>query len=166
MWVEDLHLAPFYPYMKMPDAGPVCFDAGEAGPQDFGSNPQAPAALGCAGSSTWDQSPALCGPGSRLCTAAEFVAARGSAIPAHNYWTADNLRYSGTFTDNCAVSTTSGSFCPTNQPMHVCTDSGSDAEGNTCNWRHCGYGTNTPNQYFGGCAYDFTAGALCCLAVP
>jgi hypothetical protein len=167
LWVEDLHMSPFSPYNNMPSAGPACFGTLFNDDGFGGSDPSIdPTVVGCAGQVTWELRGDLCGPGSRPCTAAEFVAARGSAVPTHNYWTDDNLRYSGTFTDNCAVSTTSGSFCPSNQPMHVCTATGSDAEGNSCNWHNCGFGTNSPNQYFGGCAYDLTAGTLCCLSVP
>jgi hypothetical protein len=48
--------------------------------------------------------------------------------------------------------------------MRVCTASGTDAEGNVCNWENCGYGSTSPNQYFGGCEGNTTAGTLCCLA--
>jgi hypothetical protein len=43
--------------------------------------------------------------------------------------------------------------------MRVCTPNGFDAEGNTCNWTHCGLDANTPDQFFGGCVSN--AGTLC-----
>jgi len=46
--------------------------------------------------------------------------------------------------------------------VRVCSGS-TDPEGNTCVWINCGYLTATPNQYFGGCINNPTAGALCCL---
>ena len=43
--------------------------------------------------------------------------------------------------------------------MHICTASGTDPEGNHCNWTHCGWELNSPDQFFGGCGG--TAGTLC-----
>jgi hypothetical protein len=37
-----------------------------------------------------------------------------------------------------------------------------DPVGNTCTWTHCGYVTLPPDQFYGGCAVDYYAGALCC----
>jgi CubicO group peptidase (beta-lactamase class C family) len=55
----------------------------------------------------------------------------------------------------------SGNTCGSGQqPMRLCTANGSDAEGNSCNWRNCGIGAVGPNRYFGGCA-STTAGAVC-----
>lgn len=79
--------------------------------------------------------------------------------PTHNYWTSDALKYSGTGPFNCAVSTTSGFPCGANQPMHLCTASGDDPEGNHCNWTHCGLNSTMPDAFFGGCGA--TAGTVC-----
>jgi alpha-tubulin suppressor-like RCC1 family protein len=124
------------------------------------------AAVGCAGAVTDPLRATLCAPGSRVCSAAEWMAVRNGAIPTHNYWTDDQLLFSGQGTNACFVSTTSGYPCSAGQPMRVCTATGSDPEGNVCNWADCGYGSNAPNQYFGGCNTNMTAGTLCCPARP
>jgi hypothetical protein len=116
--------------------------------------------IGCAGASSFASAASLCGPGYRLATAAEWKTLRGGAVPAHDYWTADALRYSGT-ASSCSVSTFAGYSCPDTQPMRVCTPGGGDPEGNTCTWTNCGLGAVAPNDYFGGCVSDPTAGALC-----
>lgn len=142
--------------------GPDCQE-GVLPAELFGESVYGPKVVGCAGKVTWSQRATLCGPGSRPCTAAEWVDARGSQVPTHDYWTNDNLRYGGT-SSSCYASTTSGAACPTGQPMRVCTSNGTDQEGNACNWTSCGYGSASPNQYFGGCANNTTAGTLCCLS--
>lgn len=163
VWVEDLHRDPFYPFTEsMPGSGAACLENMPGsigfGPESFGNN-----AVGCPGAVTWDAR--ACGSGSRPCTASEWIAARGTAVPTHDYWTNDNLRYNGSGTNACFVSTTVGNLCPTNQPMRVCKSGGADPEGNVCNWTDCGYGANTPDRYFGGCSGNATAGLLCCLSV-
>ncbi|MCP3062239.1 hypothetical protein LXT21_25960 [Myxococcus sp. K38C18041901] len=115
--------------------------------------------VGCAGGVTWANRATLCAQGYRLATAAEWVNLRGTAAPTHHYWTQDNLRYSGSGTSACSVSTTAGNACGQGQSMGVCRAAGTDSEGNNCNWGNCGLGANTPNQYFGGCVN--TSGALC-----
>jgi hypothetical protein len=119
-------------------------------------------AVGCAGTVQFPQRANLCGAGSRVCSSGDWVALRNGAAPTHNYWTNDALRYSGAGPNACSVSTTAGNACTTNQPMRVCTANGADPEGNACNWFGCGLGSNTPNQFFGGCNGNVTAGALCC----
>lgn len=117
-------------------------------------------AVGCSGAVTWPSRGSLCAAGSRVCTAADWVGAE-NVPPSHDYWTNDTLGYSGS-DNNCSVSTSPGfNACSTNQPMRVCTASGSDTEGNFCNWTECGLNT-TANQYFGGCNGNTTAGTLCC----
>ncbi|MBU8896738.1 hypothetical protein KRR26_14055 [Corallococcus sp. M34] len=116
--------------------------------------------VGCAGKVTWDQRSTLCASGWTASTASQWVNRPGIAIPTHNYWTADNLRYVGT-AYACIASPTTGTDCGANSPMRVCTPLGSDTEGNACNWQNCGYLTATPNQYFGGCVGNTTAGTLC-----
>jgi len=116
--------------------------------------------VGCAGAVTFANRNSLCAPGFRTVSAAEWTALRRGVAPTHNYWTNNNLRYSGTGTAACSVSPETGTSCGST-PMRVCTASGTDAEGNQCNWQHCGLETTTPDQYFGGCLGNTTAGALC-----
>jgi hypothetical protein len=155
LWVEDLIHQPFYPFAAIGPGGAVCYD-GLNFSQTFANGIN-----GCGGSVTWESRGSLCAHGSRPCSAAEWIAGHGSTAPTYNYWTNDNLRYSGGPT-SCSVSTTTGNFCSANQPMRLCTSSGSDALGNSCNWFNCGHGTATPNHYFGGCEGNLTAGTLCC----
>ncbi|HTQ06172.1 MAG TPA: hypothetical protein VMI54_20060 [Polyangiaceae bacterium] len=165
LWVEDLHESPFYPYETTTEQGPGCSDLSNllGNPfEHFGSNPNNNI-IGCSGNVPWNQRSTLCDDTSRPCTAAEWNAQRGSAIPTHDYWTDNDLRYSGSGSNACSVSTTTGTEC--SSPMRVCSASGTDVEGNQCNWTNCGYGTNSPNQYYGGCAGNTTAGTLCCLKV-
>jgi hypothetical protein len=120
---------------------------------------------GCAGSVPWFQRELLCAPGYSACTAAEWMANRGKVVPSHNYWTNDDLRYGG-WSGACWASDTSGNQC--NQPMRVCKPGGDDdwdgdgIQDNDCNWSMCGWKASTPNEYFGGCYNDDTAGTLCC----
>lgn len=132
----------------------ACADGSEE--QTFGSGMR-----GCAGKVTFAQRASLCASGFRVCTAAEWVSRRGSTAPSYSYWTNDNLRYNGTV-GACYVSVTAGSLCSGGaEPMRVCSGS-VDPLGNTCQWVNCGLNTITPNQYFGGCINNTTAGALCC----
>ncbi|TQF15277.1 hypothetical protein FJV41_14470 [Myxococcus llanfairpwllgwyngyllgogerychwyrndrobwllllantysiliogogogochensis] len=117
--------------------------------------------VGCSGVVTWPNRNQLCAPGWTASTASTWTSQHGLAAPRYNYWTSDNLRYLGTGSSACAVSTTSGTACNANQPMRLCTPAGTDALGNQCNWTHCGYQTNTPDHYFGGCNGNTTAGTLC-----
>ncbi|MBL8719915.1 MAG: hypothetical protein JNL79_28280 [Myxococcales bacterium] len=121
--------------------------------------------FGCAGKVTFDARASLCGAGHHVCSATEWVAGHGASVPKHHYWTSDALKYSGTG-GTCAVSKTTGSDCGPSTPMRVCAGTGAaavtDPEGNVCNWVGCGYETNAPVHYFGGCAGNTTAGTLCC----
>jgi hypothetical protein len=114
--------------------------------------------VGCAGNETYANRAALCGPGYRVATAAEWVALRNSLAPTHNYWTTDPLKYNGTGSSSCFVSTSVGNDCGAT-PMRVC--AGNDPEGNVCNWTHCGIDANAPDQFFGGCVGNTSAGAVC-----
>jgi hypothetical protein len=116
--------------------------------------------VGCAGSESYANRTSICAPGYRVATASEWVALNGGAAPSHDYWTADALKYNGSGPGACFVSTTVGNDCGTT-PMRVCTPGGSDAEGNVCNWQHCGIEANAPDEFFGGCVGNTTAGALC-----
>ena len=114
--------------------------------------------VGCAGAVTFANRNTLCAPGFRMVTAAEWTALRNGAAPTHDYWTSNDLKYSGTGPSACSVSAETGNSCGTT-PMRVCT--GTDPEGNVCNWTHCGIDANTPDQFFGGCSGNTFAGALC-----
>ena len=64
---------------------------------------------------------------------------------------------------NCLVDLVQhyGDWCDGTSPMRVCVGH-SDPLGNLCNWTQCGLDTATPQEYFGGCQNNPTAGALCC----
>ena len=118
----------------------------------------------CPGSTTWRGAQSLCAAGYKVCTAAQWAANFGGVHPINNYWVADNLGYGGA-SNACYASTTSEGNCGPTDPMRVC-GAATDAEGNRCNWLNCGLNASSPNDYFGGCVGDDTAGALCCLDVP
>jgi hypothetical protein len=119
--------------------------------------------VGCAATETYANRASLCGPGYRVATAAEWVALRNGIAPTHNYWTNDPLKFNGTGSSSCFVSTSTGNDCGTT-PMRVC--SGTDPEGNVCNWTHCGINATTPDQFFGGCSGNTSAGGLCVPSPP
>ena len=123
---------------------------------------------GCAGSVAFADRDTLCGPSTSPCTAAQWMASRNAAVPTHNYWTDDALTFAGSGTSSCEVSTSTSvggvtySACGGGAtPMRVC-GANPDAEGNACNWLHCGYESATPDDYFGGCSGNTTAGTICC----
>src|SRR5437867_1377461 len=119
--------------------------------------------VGCAGSTTFSTRAALCAPGYRMATAQEWLNSRGAVVPTHNYWTDDESRYNGS-ANSCYVDFT-GAPCPSGEPMRVCSATRSDPEGNSCTWGNCGANAAAPNEYFGGCFSNGTAGALCVPAV-
>ncbi len=123
--------------------------------QDFGNGMS-----GCSGSVAWSDRADLCGSGTVVCSGQQWVDLRSGQVPGLHYWTDDDLRYSGVPTA-CSVSQTVGALCPL-APMRVCTPTIDDALGNHCNWINCGWETTTPNEYFGGCGGNLTAGTLCC----
>lgn len=153
------------------DTGPV-----DTGPVDTGVKPLSCVGattetfnakmIGCAAANVFADRAKVCPSGTHVCTAKEWMDNRGSLAPKHHYWTNDLLKYNGTGASACSVSLTAGSDCGATTPMRVCTGTGTaavtDPEGNVCNWVACGYETTTPNQYFGGCAGNNTAGTLCC----
>jgi hypothetical protein len=137
---------------------------------------------------TWADRANLCG-GSwcRVCTAQDWIdyqmppvsdasspdaVAPTAAQPLANYWVDDNLLPSGAIPGACAaVSADSGlgSNNCTGQPMRVCVHTPSsaaitDKSGDTCTLHDCGFGTQMPDLYFGGCvpSSDMSAGTLCC----
>lgn len=133
---------------------PACSSEADS-QQPFASN-----MAGCAGSVTWADRASLCNEGYHVCTAQEWVSRRNGAVPGHNYWTNDDLKYSGSGSGNCSASVTTGSSCGAN-PMRVCSPTQADPEGNNCNWTSCGLDSTT-STYFGGCAGNTSAGTLCC----
>jgi hypothetical protein len=122
--------------------------------------------VGCAGRAAFADRASLCGLGYQPATAVEWVAHRRTMAPVHDYWTDEPLRYNGTGSSACFVSTTIGTACDAATPMRVCTSTGTDAEGNHCDWTNCGLDVSTPDQFFGGCRGDVTAGTLCMPAPP
>ena len=116
---------------------------------------------GCAATVTWANRATLCTAGYHVCSAAEWIAKRGTIAPSASYWTSDDLKYNGSSFVGCYASLTTGTACTAGRPMRVCMGA-SDPKGNTCQYFGCGLNTPTPNQYFGGCNNDPTAGALCC----
>lgn len=121
---------------------PIPGCASGAAAQDLGVTIDANGArrqlVGCAGSVTWTNRASLCAHeyGWKPASAATWAAASPAVAPTHNYWTSDNLRYSGSAT-SCSVSRTEGTLCPSSSPMRLCTATGGDAEGNTCTWKAC-----------------------------
>jgi hypothetical protein len=113
--------------------------------------------FGCAGSLPYANRADLCGP--RTLVMHSGLWNPGNLQPTHNYWLSDALRWNGSGPGNCFASASTGNVCGGDSHMHVCTASGSDPEGNFCNWTHCGLNTVTPDRMLGGCG--FTAGALC-----
>ena len=89
---------------------------------------------GCAGVVTYPEPDSLCAEGYSPCTAAEWRMERGAGIPTHHYWLETKLRWDPEGSSGSWVSDTDGSDC----------------------------GKDTPNEYFGGCDGNFTAGTLCC----
>ena len=116
--------------------------------------------VGCAGVVTFANRDTLCANGYRPATASDWTANRGSTVPAFDYWTDDLLRFNGSAA-SCFVSLTVGSDCGATTPMRVCTPTGTDPLGNACNWHDCGLNATTPDQFFGGCAGNTTAGTVC-----
>jgi len=117
---------------------------------------------GCKGHVSFSSRATLCNTGYRVCTAQEWMANRGTTKPTHIYWTNDVLYANSGSSSSCAVRMTPPwTWCDASTPMRVCSGH-SDAEGNACNWINCGYLTQSPNHYFGGCQGNWTAGALCC----
>lgn len=116
---------------------------------------------GCAGAVAFANRGSLCAPGYQPATALQWVSNRGAGVSLHNYWTNDPLMFSGAGPSACTVSLSIGFDCGPATPMRVCTSAGTDAEGNACNWQHCGLYANTPDNMFGGCAGNGTAGTLC-----
>ena len=80
--------------------------------------------IGCSGNVSWVNRGLLCGALYRPASAAEWAALHGSVAPTHDYWTSDDLHYSGVGSASCSATMTSGNACPAGQPMRVCTPGG------------------------------------------
>jgi hypothetical protein len=120
------------------------------------------AMAGCGGAVPWLNRADLCAPGYQVATANEWVTWRSGMMPGQDYWTDDNLNFSGSGSSSCgAIFPPAGSACNQDQPMRVCSGTGADFSGNVCNWANCGLSGTSPNQFFGGCDGNATAGTLC-----
>jgi hypothetical protein len=117
---------------------------------------------GCVAQVEFSNRAGVCPAGATVCTGQEWVARRATKVPTYNYWTNDDLRWSGS-DGNCTASRTQGQLCGNFRatPMRVCGKK-TDPVGNQCRWTNCGFNARTPNQYFGGCEDNRTAGTLCC----
>ena len=117
---------------------------------------------GCKGAVSFAKRADLCSAKFRVCAAKEWVSLRGSTAPTYNYWTDDKLSYYGS-DGNCAALIYQSGYhnCSSSSPMRVCSST-KDGLGNVCNWTGCGYYKRKPNDYFGGCNGNLTAGTLCC----
>jgi hypothetical protein len=138
---------------------PLIACAGGTNDQQFSAS-----MVGCAGSVTWDKREYLCAGAWKPCTAKQYVLRRNSVIPDLNYWTDDDLKYEGSSGACWVTKSEKGESCP-GEPMRVCTGVQPDGKGNKCNMVGCGYESASPNQYFGGCSGNDTAGTLCCLSL-
>ncbi|HEY3498116.1 MAG TPA: hypothetical protein VGK73_25635 [Polyangiaceae bacterium] len=115
--------------------------------------------IGCAGSVTFPNRDSLCGSRGIAVPIGVWPSAHGALVPTHNYWANQALLWNGSASGNCFVSQFTGFSCGMDQAMHICTPSGTDAEGNTCVWTQCGVDSATPNHFMGGCGT--TAGTVC-----
>jgi hypothetical protein len=117
--------------------------------------------FGCAGSVGWQERASLCAAGCTVCTSDQWLAKRQGKAPTRNYWTNDNLKYSGAESDMCYVSKVYG-LDSSPYPMRVCSDY-LDANENGCGVIHCGAAdiAPPPNEYLGGCNTP-SGGTLCC----
>lgn len=145
-----------------------CAASGLLAGEVFNANMQ-----GCGGNVTFANRASLCASTAHVCNADEWVANHATSVPAHRYWTDDNLRYSlpgstacgssGCNSNLCFVSTnlaTTSGACGGN-PFQVA-NVNPDPEGNSGGgWTGCGLNTILPNHYFGGCGGS-TGGVLCC----
>ncbi|MBS2015617.1 MAG: hypothetical protein JST00_22205 [Deltaproteobacteria bacterium] len=120
-----------------------------------------PTMVGCAAKIGYPQRGSLCPAGTHVCSPLEWVQRHGTKKPTYNYWTSVNLGWAGR-DGSCSVDDQArfGWYACT-YPMRVCTGY-NDPLGNRCNWRNCGFQSNSPNHYFGGCEGNPTAGTLCC----
>jgi Stigma-specific protein, Stig1 len=136
---------------------PVCVTTARIG-DVFG-----PTMVGCVAKVGFSSRASVCPAGTKVCSGQDWVNRRGTKVPSYNYWTNDDLRWSGQ-DGNCLASTSIGQLCGqfTATPMRVCGKK-TDPVGNSCRWTGCGFGAaRQPSQYFGGCEGNTSAGTLCC----
>jgi hypothetical protein len=120
-----------------------------------------PSMVGCVDHRQWTDRAKTCPPGSTVCTAAQWNGRPGAKKPTFNYWTDDYLQWLGDGPGACVAVTNGSGYACNGFPMHVC-GATTDPVGNTCTWTHCGYVAPSPDQFYGGCAGNYYAGALCC----
>jgi hypothetical protein len=116
--------------------------------------------IGCAGRVSFANRASLCPVGFGVCNPQQWVNRRAGKAPSYVYWTNVNLGYDGSNQD-CRVGAVGAPYSSCSQPMRVCNNY-TDPLGNKCNWKGCGFESKTPNQFFGGCENNATAGTLCC----
>jgi alpha-tubulin suppressor-like RCC1 family protein len=161
-WYGGFQTAPSA-YVTAASSCPPASACASGSPGDvFSANMQ-----GCPGHVTWDNRGSLCAPGYSACGASDWANNRFGQAPHHDYWTDDNLQYTGAGSGDCGAVASGGNLCSSadHRPMRVCSTSQPDAEGNSCTWIGCGLGASTPaapNQFFGGCSANQYAGTLCC----
>lgn len=117
---------------------------------------------GCKGKVGFGSRGTLCPAGSHVCSAGEWVSKRANKAPSFIYWVNEALAWEGS-NQNCSVDVVSAAskYSSCTNPMRVCNNY-SDSLGNECYWKNCGYKTRQPNQFFGGCTGNVSAGTLCC----
>ena len=119
--------------------------------------------IGCRGSETQSNSGTLCATDHNYHEASllEWEEFRANRIPTHDYWISDPPGEVSGSSAMCAA-TYSGGGMTCSVPLHPCTASGTaDASGNVCAMTQCGFESNNPNLYLGGCTTGTTAGAVC-----
>jgi hypothetical protein len=72
------------------DAGPDGDAGPPATPQSFDST-----MTGCPGAVMFNESQSLCAPSCKVCSTEDWINHHGTALPAFNYWTSDNLGFDG-----------------------------------------------------------------------
>ncbi len=146
------------------DAGPDADGGPPATPQMFDS-----VMAGCAGTVYFADRATLCAANCRSCTVVDWITRHGSTLPTSDYWTNDDIGFSG-FTfgngmscgaspygpDGSAGPDDNPGLCfpfsfadggPGQKPMHVCAEDPNnlyavdqaDRFGNTCTWVRCAY---------------------------
>jgi hypothetical protein len=107
----------------------------------------------------------ICIAGCHVCTLEEWLERPRDAIaPTHHFWTSTTFYLiAATSNDDCRADLNWGPPLSCATGAKVCAESADDNENNHCEYFGCGFQTNQPNEYLGGCgANDTTAGTLCC----
>jgi hypothetical protein len=117
--------------------------------------------VGCHGKVSWPNRASLCSAGSVPVSASSWALVAGAVPVQNDYWVNDALGYTGQ-AGACEVGLGLGFASCRGSPMRVCTPTGTDPEGNVCNWTGCTYAASSNAQVgFGGCIGNTTAGTLC-----